>query len=143
MLATASILSLVSGSALPIESELVARKALGGPAIANIAVYPSYKCTGPSTAPPYDATIKSISVTEEICQVLSVPLGSAVSANLTQTPKTGVAGCYINFYKTGSCAVSFDNYYVGYAFQGTTVGSKLPCVNPMGGAKGAIEITCF
>ncbi|KAF2500794.1 hypothetical protein BU16DRAFT_523553 [Lophium mytilinum] len=143
-LALAAILSLASASVIPLDLSARSGKPTGGPAIASVTIYSSYTCPG-NTAPPTDGSAgasTTLSVTEATCSIVSIPAGAAITAKLTQAPKTGSVGCYVQLYYGGDCAVTYANQIHGVAFSGVAVNNHLGCANFPVGGYGAVEIIC-
>lgn len=122
----------------------VAAKPTGGPASASIAIYSAYTCVSQETFPPPNISSQTVSVTEDGCAIVPIPVGAAISANMTATPKTGTAGCYIQAFFEDGCGLTLGNQYHGWPINGLGVGSKLGCANTNtpGRAYGAVQIVC-
>ncbi|KAK0119419.1 hypothetical protein ONS95_010871 [Cadophora gregata] len=131
---------------LSLANPLIARgKPTGGPAVAKITVYNSYKCVSPTTVPPTDGSAgvsNTISIAEATCSIMNIPFGGAITAALTAPPKTGAPGCFVQIHTQSGCGLTLNNEYHGFPFDGTIIGSKVGCVSPPVQAYGAIEITC-
>ncbi|KAI5200381.1 hypothetical protein E4T42_04774 [Aureobasidium subglaciale] len=125
-------------------------KPTGGPAKANVIIYAGpATCADPNTPPPTDGSAgiakTYLSVTEDICTIINPVLGltGAVTAVLTQGPKTGTAGCYIEMFKESGCGLTLSNQFHGWPFDGIGVGNHMGCANAVGGfSYGAVTLLC-
>ncbi|KAH7355397.1 hypothetical protein BKA65DRAFT_535628 [Rhexocercosporidium sp. MPI-PUGE-AT-0058] len=133
-------------TSLSLASPIVQRaKPTGGPASAKITIYTAYTCTSSTTVPPTDGSAgasNTVTIAEATCAIISIPFGSAITAALTATPKTGAPGCFIQIHTQSGCGLTLNNEYHGFPFDGTVVGSKVGCVTPPVIGYGAVEITC-
>ncbi|RDW79982.1 hypothetical protein BP6252_04620 [Coleophoma cylindrospora] len=122
-----------------------AGKPTGGPGIARLDVYSSYLCPNNTSVPPTDGsagTLRTVSITENTCTQIALPFGSALTSSLTQAPKTGTAGCYVQIFTASGCGLTLDNQYHGFAFNGVGVGAHMFCANNPDIPYGAAELIC-
>ncbi|RDW92364.1 hypothetical protein BP5796_01758 [Coleophoma crateriformis] len=128
-----------------IEAAVAAGKPTGGPAIARLDVYSNYVCPNNTAAPPTTGaagTLRSVTITEKTCTQIALPFGSALTSTLTQAPKTGTLGCYVQIFTASGCGLTLDNQYHGFAYNGVGVGSQMFCANNPAIAYGAAELVC-
>jgi hypothetical protein len=131
---------------------MAAGKPTGGPAIVNVTVYSggSFTCPNQGATIPNDGsagTPASYSVAENGCSIMIPPMNanSVYKIQLTQAPKTGTVGCWLQLYEEGGCGFTLTNGFFGQPIPGLTAGTTLPCVTPPVGLSstfGAIGIFC-
>jgi hypothetical protein len=123
-----------------------AGKPTGGPASAQITIYNGpFTCSNLVTPPPKDGSAgfnTTVTVAETQCAIINIPVNGAITAVMTATPKTGTLGCFVQIFSQQGCGVTLQNFYHGFPFDGTIVGSKVGCVSPPVQDYGAVEIVC-
>ncbi|KAF5375619.1 hypothetical protein D9757_008517 [Collybiopsis confluens] len=105
-----------------------AGKPTGGPAIATLTVFSGpFTCTSSSTPPPTTGeagTSATVSITEDSCTIINMPFGGVMTSTLTQAPKTGTAGCWLQIYTESGCGLTLTNEFHGFPYNGVSAGNE-------------------
>ena len=65
-----------------------------------------------------------------------------MTSTLTQAPKSGTAGCWLQIYTESGCGLTLTNEFHGFPYNGVTVGNEVGCVTPPVISYGAAEVLC-
>ena len=130
-----SVLATIAvGTATLVANVAAVGKPVGGPAIMNVTVWEggNFKCTSINSKIPTDGSAgapTSFSTQEDGCAIINPSLDatSVISATLTQAPKSGTLGCWLQLYEEGGCGFTLSNAFYGLPFPGINAGDSLAC----------------
>ncbi|KAF2099002.1 hypothetical protein NA57DRAFT_56632 [Rhizodiscina lignyota] len=125
-----------------------AAKPVGGPGTGTLTVFSggTFKCANINSVIPTDGTAGdavSASIVEDGCAIIDVTDQSLITLTMTQAPKTGTLGCYVQLFTQQGCGFTLNNFFWGQPIPGTNVGTKLGCAQvPAGFGFGGASMFC-